>query len=98
MKDNLTGLHLATADVGSLPAEDDFENDRKNVDRAIWDKITVGLDYPTYPQLVGTAGNPMNMGLQFLRPLSMSNPSLQIKGEEISLLGDNLLEPGTRSG
>jgi 5-methyltetrahydropteroyltriglutamate--homocysteine methyltransferase len=35
----------------------------------------------------------MNMGLQFLQPLSMNNSSLQIKGEEITLLGENLVEP-----
>ena len=94
MKSNLTNLNLATEDVGSLPAEDDFEKDRKNVNRAISDKVVVGLDYPTYPQLVGTTASPMNMGLQFLRPLSMSNPSLQIKGEEINLLGESIVEPG----
>lgn len=93
MKSNLNDLNLATEDVGSLPAEDDFEKDRKNVNRGISDKVTVGLDYPTYPQLVGTAANPMNMGLQFLRPLSLNNPSLQIKGEEINLLGENIVEP-----
>ena len=93
MKSNLTDLNLVTEDVGSLPAEDDFEKDRKNVNRAISDKVTVGLDYPTYPQLIGTAASPMNMGLQFLRPLSLNNPSLQIRGEEINLLGENIVEP-----
>src|SRR5208283_1729844 len=93
MKRNLTNLNLATEDVGSLPAEDDFEKDRKNVNRAISDKVAVGLDYPTYPQLIGSAASPMNMGLQFLRPLSINNPSLEIKGEEINLLGENIVEP-----
>ena len=93
MKSNLTGLYLATEDVGSLPAEDDFEKDRKNVNRAISDKVAAGLDYPTYPQLIGTAASPMNMGLQFLRPLSINNPSLQINGEEINLLGESIAEP-----
>ena len=68
MKRDLSDLNLATEDVGSLPADDDFEKDRKNVNRAISDKLAVGLDYPTYPQLIGTATSPMNMGLQFLRP------------------------------
>ena len=93
MKRDLSDLNLATEDVGSLPADDDFEKDKKNVNRAIMDKVNVGLDYPTYPQLVGTPTSPMNMGLQFLRPLSMENPSLQIKGEEISLLSENIVEP-----
>ena len=93
MRDRLGDLNLVTADVGSLPAEDDFEGDRNNVNRAITDKVEVGLDYPTYPQLVGTTTSPMNMGLQFLRPLSNNNPSLQIRGEEINLVGDTILEP-----
>jgi len=93
VKNDLSVLNLATEDVGSLPADDDFETDRKNFNRAISDKVSVGLDYPSYPQLVGTATNPMNMGLQFLRPLSLNNPSLQIRGEEISLAGDNIPEP-----
>ena len=93
MKNDLSALNLATEDVGSLPADDDFETDRKNVNRAISDKVSVGLDYPSYPQLVGTVNNPMNMGLQFLRPLSANNPSLRIRGEEISLVDDNIAEP-----
>jgi len=93
VKRDLSDLNLATEDVGSLPADDDFEKDRKNVNRAISDKLTVGLDFPTYPQLIGTTTSPMNMGLQFLRPLSMNNPSLQIRGEEISLLADDIVEP-----
>ena len=93
MKRDLSHLNLATEDVGSLPADDDFEKDQKNVNQAIMDKVTVGLDYPTYPQLVGTTTNPMNMGLQFLRPLSTNNPSLHIRGEEISLLGEDIVEP-----
>ena len=98
MKIDLGDLNLATEDVGSLPADDDFETDRKNVNRAISDKVSVGLDYPSYPQLVGTTTSPMNMGLQFLRPLSLNNPALQIKGEEISLVGDNISEPDQAIG
>jgi len=98
VKIDLGDLNLATEDVGSLPADDDFETDRKNVNRAISDKVSVGLDYPSYPQLVGTTTSPMNMGLQFLRPLSLNNPALQIKGEEISLVGDNISEPDQAIG
>lgn len=90
---NLDELQLATADVGSLPLRDDFDEDRKNVDRAIADMASMGLDYPCYPQLTGTSLNPMNMGLQFLNPLSTANPSLLIKGEEVRLLSDEINEP-----
>ena len=94
MKNKLEDLNLVSEDVGSLPAEEDFESDRKNVNRGILDKIAAGLDYPTYPQLVGTVANPMNMGLQFLKPLSVNNPALLIKGEEINLVGEDIVEPG----
>jgi methionine synthase II (cobalamin-independent) len=90
---NLDELQLATADVGSLPLPDDFENDKKNVDRTITDKTLLGLDYPCYPQLTGTPSNPMNMGLQFLIPLSTANPGISIKGEEVSLLSEDIKEP-----
>jgi len=86
-------LALVTEDVGSVPLQDDFEENRTNVDRTITDKVQAGLDYPCYPQLVGTPTKPMNMALQFLKPLAVTDPEIQIKGEEISLLSDEIVEP-----
>ncbi len=93
MKKRLDELLFATADVGSLPIEDDFNGERKNVDRAILDKVSLGLDYPCYPQLPGSSANPMNMGLQFLIPLAKTNSNIQIKGEEVELLSDDIEPP-----
>ena len=90
MKKRLDQLLLATADVGSLPLEDDFNEGKKNVDRVMRDKLSVGLDYPCYPQLLGSPSKPMNMGLQFLIPLSKVEPSIQIRGEEAQLLSDEI--------
>ncbi|MGA3406061.1 MAG: hypothetical protein ABSD49_10060 [Candidatus Bathyarchaeia archaeon] len=98
MVKKLDELVLATEDVGSVPVQDDFEDDRKNVDRTITDKVTVGLDYPCYPQLVGTPSKPMNMGLQFLKPLAAINPGIQIRGEEITILTDEIREPSDAIG
>jgi methionine synthase II (cobalamin-independent) len=89
----LDELVLATEEVGSVPLQDDFEEGRTNIDRSINDKVQVGLDYPCYPQLVGTPTKPMNMALQFLKPLAVTNPQIQIKGEEIALLSDEIVEP-----
>ncbi len=93
MKKRLDELRLATADVGSLPLEDDFEGARKNVDRAVLDKVQVGLDYPCCPQLPGSRSNPMNMGLQFLIPLSRQDSAIRIRGEEAELLSDKIETP-----
>jgi methionine synthase II (cobalamin-independent) len=93
MKKRLDELLLATADVGSFPIEDDFNGDRKNVDRAILDKVSVGLGYPCYPQLPGSSANPMNMGLQFLIPLAKIDSNIQIKGGEAELLSDQVESP-----
>jgi methionine synthase II (cobalamin-independent) len=86
-------LLFATVDVGSLPVEDDFGGDRRNTDRAILDKLSVGLDYPCYPQLPGSPSNPMNMGLQFLIPLSKVEPRIRIRGQEAELLSDEIKPP-----
>jgi methionine synthase II (cobalamin-independent) len=91
-------MSLATADVGSLPILDDFDGDRTNVDRATLDKLSVGLDYPCYPQLPGSASNPMNMGLQFLIPLSKVEPRIQIRREEVALLSDEIRPPSDPIG
>lgn len=93
MKRRLDELLLATVDVGSLPVEDDFDGNRRNTDRAILDKLSVGLDYPCYPQLPGSPSNPMNMGLQFLIPLSKVEPKIQIRGQEAELLSDEIKPP-----
>jgi methionine synthase II (cobalamin-independent) len=76
-----------------MPVHDDFDGDRGNVDRAAADKVAAGLDYPCYPQLIGTSSKPMNMALQFLKPLAASNPELQFRGEEITLLSDVIRVP-----
>jgi methionine synthase II (cobalamin-independent) len=93
LHEKLDELVFATEDVGSVPVQDDFEDDRKNVDRVATDKVATGLDYPCYPQLIGTSSNPMNMALQFLKPLAASNPELQIRGEEITLPSDTIRVP-----
>jgi len=98
LKKRLDELLLASVDVGSLPVEDDFNEDRKNTDRAILDKLSVGLDYPCYPQLPGTPSNPMNMGLQFLIPLSKAEPKILIRGQEAELLSDDIRLPSDPIG
>jgi methionine synthase II (cobalamin-independent) len=98
LKKRLDDLLLATADVGSLPIEDDFRGERTNIDRAILDKVSVGLDYPCYPQLAGSPSSPMNMGLQFLIPLSKAEPRIQIRGGEAKLLSDEINPPADPVG
>jgi methionine synthase II (cobalamin-independent) len=98
LKKQLEELLFATVDVGSLPVEDDFSGNRKNTDRAILDKLSVGLDYPCYPQLPGTPPNPMNMGLQFLIPLSRVESRIQIRGQEAELLSDEIKPPSEPIG
>jgi 5-methyltetrahydropteroyltriglutamate--homocysteine methyltransferase len=98
LKKRLDELLLASVDVGSLPVEDDFNEDRRNTDRAILDKLSVGLDYPCYPQLPGSPSNPMNMGLQFLIPLSKAEPKIQIRGQEAELLSDDIKLPSEPIG
>ena len=98
MKKRVDEMLLATADVGSLPILDDFDGERANVDRAILDKFSMGLDYPCYPQLPGSRSNPMNMALQFLIPLSKVEPAIQIKGEEAALLSDEIRPPSDPIG
>jgi len=93
MKRQLNEMSLATFDVGSMPLEDDFDEDKRNVDRAIADKIKTGLDYPCYPQLPGTPTKPMNMALQYLKPLSKTNSSIQVSGQEAHLLSDDIKDP-----
>lgn len=93
MQKQLDQLHLATADVGSLPLKDDFEGERKNFDRAVLDKMRVGLDYPCCPQLPGSRPKPMNMGLQFLIPLSRHCSAIKISGEDAELLSDEIEIP-----
>lgn len=92
MKKRLDELLLATEDAGSLPIQDDFDESKRNVDQAIIDKVSVGLDYPCYPQLAGSSSKPMNMVLQFLMPLSRVDPGVQIRGGEVRLLSDELKE------
>jgi methionine synthase II (cobalamin-independent) len=98
LKKRLDELLLASVDVGSLPVEDDFNGDRRNTDRAILDKLSVGLDYPCYPQLQGSPSNLMNMGLQFLIPLSKAEPKIQIRGQEAELLSDEIKLPSEPIG
>jgi methionine synthase II (cobalamin-independent) len=76
-----------------MPLPDDFDEDKRNVKRAIMDKVNVGLSYPCYPQLPGSPSKPMNMALQFLRPLSKTNPCIQIAGQEAHLASDDIKEP-----
>jgi len=92
VKKQLDELLLATTDVGSLPIQDDFDEARRNVDQAIIDKVSLGLDYPCYPQLAGSSSKPMNMALQFLIPLSKVEPNIQIRGEDVRLLSDEIKE------
>jgi 5-methyltetrahydropteroyltriglutamate--homocysteine methyltransferase len=98
LKKQLGKLLLATVDVGSLPLEDDFDGNRRNTDRAILDKLSAGLDYPCYPQLPGSPSSPMNMGLQFLIPLSKVEPKIKIRGQEAELLSDEIKIPSEPIG
>lgn len=98
MKKPLDELLLATEDVGSLPIQDDFDEGRRSVDQATIDRVTLGLDYPCYPQLVGSPSKPMNMGLQFLIPLSRADPNIKTTGEEVRLLSDEVKDPSTPIG
>lgn len=98
MKKRLDELFLATTDVGSLPVVDDFGGDRKNIDRTILDKVSLGLDYPCYPQLLGSSFSPMNMGLQFLIPLSKAEPKIQIRDGEAELVSDEINPPADPVG
>ena len=93
MKKRLDKLSFATLDLGSMPLPDDFDEGKENVDRAIVDKVTVGLDYPCCPQLPGTTARPMNMALQYLKPLSQTNPNIRITGQEAHLVSDDIQEP-----
>jgi 5-methyltetrahydropteroyltriglutamate--homocysteine methyltransferase len=76
-----------------MPLTDDFDEEKRNVDRVILDKISLGLDYPCYPQLPGSPAQPMNMTLQFLKPLSKTNSNIQITGQEARLICDDIEEP-----
>jgi methionine synthase II (cobalamin-independent) len=90
MKAEINKLLLASADTGSMPCQDDFDGNRAVVDRTIIDKVSVGLDYPCYPQLIGSSSDPMNMGLQYLAPLSRIAPQIQITGEKVHLLSSEI--------
>ena len=98
MKKRLDELLYTTTDTGSLPILDDFDGDRTNFEAAILDKLSVGLDYPCYPQLQGSPSHPMNMGLQFLIPLSKLEPKIQVRGEEALLLSDEIEPPSEPIG
>ena len=93
MKRHLNDLSLATIDVGSMPLQDDFDENKENVNKAIVSKVNAGLDYPSYPQLPGPASKPMNMALQYLKPLSKTTPNIQITGQEVHLISDDIREP-----
>jgi len=82
LRKDLETLRLATADVGSLPLRDDFQPDRGSLRKAMADKLSTGLDYPCYPQLLGTREHPMNMNLQFLAPLA-DRHGLRVDGENV---------------
>jgi len=89
---------LSTLDTGSMPLPDDFDTQKRNVDRVIVDKVNLGLDYPCYPQLPGSPSEPMNMALQFLKPLAKTNPNIQISGQEAHLVSDHIEEPSSPIG
>jgi len=91
-------LLLATEDVGSLPVLDDFDESRANFNRTVVDKVSIGLDYPCCPQLTGTSSKPMNMGLQFLLPLSKLNLGIGVKGEDVHILSDEVKETSVLIG
>jgi len=58
------------------------------VERAILDKVSAGLDYPSYPQLFGTRENPMNMNLQLLLPLAKSGCGVKVEGDHVYQTGE----------
>lgn len=81
-------MQTATTDVGSLPLADDFGAAQSNFKRAVKDKLSLGLDFPCYPQLPGSKESPMNMFLQFLKPLAEEGSGLSVEGEEVYLEGE----------
>lgn len=73
---------LITTVVGSMP----ISNTEENMEKAFEDLITIGIDYPCYPQLV-----PMNP--QFLSPLSEIIAPLEEIEPEVFYLGDDFKIP-----
>ena len=73
---------LFTTCVGSLP----ISNTEENMRRGFEDMITIGIDYPCYPQL-----KPMNP--QFLSPLSKVIEPLEETEPEVFYLGDDFKIP-----
>ncbi len=66
--------------VGSFP----YENTPENMEKAFWDQINAGVDYPCYPQLV-------DMISQFLDPAIEKGCGLRKEGLEYALDGDFII-------
>ena len=76
-----------TSTIGSFPLDDTFDNRRKCVD----DLVSVGIDFPAYPQLA-------DMNRQFLDDLLDQDVGLTFENGEYRLSGEDLKEPRSVPG
>lgn len=67
----MSKLSWVSTVVGSFP----YANTPENMEKAFWDQINNGVDYPCYPQLVG-------MVEQFLDPLCGLKSGIEKKGKQ----------------
>ena len=76
-----------TSTIGSFPLDDTVDNRRKCID----DLISVGIDFPAYPQLT-------DMDRQFLDDLLDQDVGLILENGEYKLSGEDLKEPRSVPG
>ena len=76
-----------TSTIGSFPLDDTIDNRRKCVD----DLISVGIDFPAYPQLA-------DMDKQFLDDLLDQDVGLIFENGEYKLSGEDLKDPRSVPG
>ena len=75
----ISGVHTST--IGSFPLEDSEENRR----RCVEDLLDIGVDFPTYPQLIG-------MGKQFLDDLAKQDCGIIAENDRYRLAGTKIAE------
>jgi len=76
-----------TSTIGSFPLDDTVDNRRKCID----DLISVGIDFPAYPQLT-------DMDKQFLDDLLDQDVGLIFENGEYKLSGEDIKEPRSVPG
>jgi methionine synthase II (cobalamin-independent) len=77
--EDLIPYGIYTSTIGSFPLEDSFINRNRIID----DLLKLGIDFPTYPQLV-------DMGKQFLDDLVAQNSGLFLENGRYKLIGRNI--------